>query len=261
MGDRESRQSKMLEMIRSQNGITISELKTVFGVSAVTIRKDLDDMEKDGLIVRTFGGAMPSQSSDPLESFNVRSRLCREEKRQIGLIAAGLIHPMESVIIDAGSTTQEIVRHLHHSGPLTLITPAINVALEACNFQNVTVIVPGGGVLDRFTLSLEGASAEESFSRLHADKVFVGVRGVDVTHGLTDTDTRRIRLKQIMIEVSRQVIVVADSSKIGKPSLFDVAPIQAVHTIITDSGIDSEMAARFKEMGVEILIADENQPA
>jgi DeoR family transcriptional regulator of aga operon len=255
MGERNTRQSKMLELIRANNGATISQLKSEFGVSVVTVRKDLEELESDGLIVRKFGGAVPSQSGDPLESFNVRSRINRKEKQLIGKTAAGLINPMDSVIIDAGSTTLEIVRHLRHGMPLTIITPAMNVALEACALPNTTVIIPGGGVLDRFTLSLGGADAEESFARLHADKVFLGVRGVDLEHGLTDTDTRRIHLKQIMIRASQQVFVLADSSKIGKSSLIDIAPLEVVRAVITDVGIQPALADEISRKGVQVHIA------
>ena len=257
MGERNGRQSKMLDMIRVNNGCSISQLKSEFGVSVVTIRKDLEDLEKDGLIVRKFGGAVPSQTGDPLESFNVRARLSRKEKQAIGKLAASLLKPMESVIIDAGSTTLEVVHHLRYGMPLTILTPAMNIALEACTSPNITVIVPGGGVLDRFTLSLGGNEAEESFARLHADKLFLGVRGVDLQHGLSDTDTRRIRLKQVMIQASQQVIVLADSSKIGKPALFDIAPLDVISAIITDEGLDPAMAQELTRRGVQVHITHE----
>jgi DeoR/GlpR family transcriptional regulator of sugar metabolism len=257
MSERNNRQSNMLEFLRVNNGATISQLKSEFDVSVVTVRKDLEELERDGLIVRKFGGAVPSQSGDPLESFNVRSRLNRKEKQLIGKTAAALINPMDSVMIDAGSTTLEIVRHLRHGMPLTLITPALNVAMEACAMPNITVIMPGGGVLDHFTLSIGGAEVEESIARLHVDKVFVGVRGIDFEHGLTDTDTRRIRLKQIMIRSSKEVIVVADSSKIGKASLIDIAPLEVLSAIITDNRIDPLLIDRFSKRGVQVYISHE----
>ena len=255
MSERNLRQTQMLELIRVNNGATISLLKSEFGVSVVTIRKDLEELERDGLIVRKFGGAVPSQSGDPLESFNVRSRLNRKEKQLIGKNAAALVNSMDSVIVDAGSTTLEIVRHLRHGMPITLITPALNVAMEACTMPNTTVIMPGGGVLDHFTLSLGGAEAEESFARLHADKLFLGVRGIDFEHGLMDTDTRRIRLKQTMIRASQQVIVVADSSKIGKPSLIDIAPLDVVSAIVTDEGVDHQLVDHLTKRGIQVYIS------
>lgn len=254
MGEREERLSNMLEFIREHNEVSISHLRAKFNVSAVTIRKDLEELGKTGLIVRTFGGAMPAPSNDPLESFNVRSRLRQAEKKLLGQAAAALIKPMESVIVDAGSTTLEIVRNLHKVQPLTVITPAVNVALEACGYSDVNVIVPGGGILDRFTLSLDGAEAEMSVARLHADKAFIGIRGIDFQHGLTDTDSRRIPLKQTMMKAARQVIVVADSSKLGKVSLFDVAPLTAVQTIITDDGADQETLTQLESLGLEVLV-------
>jgi len=255
MGERNLRQSRILERIRTEHGATIGQLKTEFGVSVVTIRKDLEDLERDGLIVRKFGGAVPSQVNDPLESFNVRSQLNRQEKVLIGKVAAAMIEPMESVIIDAGSTTLEIVRHLNRSIALTLITPALNIAIEACSLPNVTVMVPGGGILDHFTFSLEGKDVDDQFSRLHADKLFLGVRGIDLEHGLTDTDSRRIHLKQTLIQASRRVIVLADSHKIGRSSLIDIAPIGQIHALVTDAGIDPNFAQELTDRGIEVHIA------
>jgi DeoR family transcriptional regulator of aga operon len=259
MGERSIRQSKMLERIRTNQSASISQLKSEFGVSVVTIRKDLDELEKDGLIVRKFGGAVPAQVNDPLESFNVRAQLYRQEKVQIGKLAASLIEPMDSIIVDAGSTSLEMIHHLRRGMPLTLITPALNIAIEACYLPGVTVMVPGGGILDRYTFSLEGKDVEEHFSRLHADKLFLGVRGIDLEHGLTDTDSQRIQLKQTLIKASRQVIVLADSHKIGKPSLIDIAPINRIHILVTDSGIDPEFLKELTGRGIKVLIAGKQQ--
>jgi DeoR family transcriptional regulator of aga operon len=245
----------MLEFIRSQERTTIQEMVERFGVSAVTIRKDLEDLEREGLIVRTFGGAMALRTSDVVEAFQVRARLQSREKRLIGSAAARLIQPGESVIMDAGSTTLEIVRHLHGIESLNLITPALNVALEACTLPHVAVIVPGGGVLDHSTLSLEGPEIEEAFARLHADKFFMGVRSVDVQHGAMDTHMRRIRLKQAMMQAVRQTFIVADSSKFGKVSLFQIAPLSSVQAIVTDEGVSPDMLEQITALGVQVYIA------
>jgi DeoR family transcriptional regulator, aga operon transcriptional repressor len=255
MSEREERLANMLVFIRDQAEVEIAQLKAKFNVSAVTIRKDLDELARSGAIVRTFGGAIPAPSKDPLESFNVRSRIQQQQKRLIGQAAASLVRPMESIIIDAGSTTLELVRCLGKLQPLSVITPAINIALEASAFPDILVIVSGGGRLDRPTLSLEGPEAEASIGRLHADKAFIGIRGIDFQHGLTDTDSRRILLKQSMIKAARQVIVLADSGKVGLTSLFDLAPLSAVHTLVTDEGIRPEDQAQFEALGVQVVVA------
>ena len=105
--------------------------------------------------------------------------------------------------------------------------------------------------------SLEWKDIDEGFSRLHADKVFLGVRGIDLLHGLTDTDTRRIVLKQVMIQASQQVIVVADSRKIGKPSLIDIAPLNVVNSIVTDEGIEPALLDELRNKGVQVYIAQD----
>ena len=255
MGARKSRLSQMLECIRSQERVTIHEMVDRFGVSAVTIRKDLEHLEREGLIVRTFGGAIARRASDMVEAFQVRARLQSQEKRLIGKAAARLIQPGENVIIDAGSTALEIVRHLQGVESLNLITPALNVALEAGSLPGITVIVPGGGTLDHSTLSLEGPDIEEAFARLHADKFFMGVRSVDLQHGAMDTHWRRICLKQAMMKAARQTIVVADSSKFDKVSLVQIAPLSSIHAIVTDEGLAPEVAEQIAALGVQVHIA------
>ena len=259
MGERTSRQAKIVELVRANNGTTLKELKTRFSVSVVTLRKDLEELEKEGLIVRKFGGAVPALSNDPLESFIVRSRLYEREKQVIGKLAASLIEPMDSVIIDAGSTTLEVLRHLKPGITLTMISPAINIAIEACALQNITVMVPGGGILDHHTLSLEGKAVEDGIACMHADKLFLGVRGVDLIHGLTDTDTRRISLKQVMMRSSRLVIVVADSHKIGKPSLINIAPLDVVFAVVTDDHVAPEVVTEMENRGIQVHIASTAQ--
>ncbi len=255
MGTRKSRLSQMLECIRSQERVTIHEMVERFGVSAVTIRKDLEHLEREGLIVRTFGGAIALRTSDTAEAFQVRARLQSREKRLIGRAAARLIRPGENIIIDAGSTALEIARHLHGIESINLITPALNVALEAGALPKVTVIVPGGGTLDHSTLSLEGPEIEEAFARLHADKFFMGVRSVDLQHGAMDTHMRRISLKQAMMKAARQTIVVADSSKFGTVSLIQIAPLSSIHAIVTDEGIAPEVAEQIAALGVQVYVA------
>ena len=118
--------------------------------------------------------------------------------------------------------------------------------------------IAGGGVLDHFTLSLGGPEAEESFSKLHADKLFLGVRGIDFDHGLMDTDALRIRLKQTMIQASQEVIVVADSSKIGRPSLLDIASLNVVSAIVTDDGVETEIIDELTKRGIQVYISCES---
>ena len=252
---RESRLNTLFEMIKSQERVSIQEMVNRLGVSAVTVRKDLEELEERGDIIRTFGGAVLTHNNDLDLAFQVRARLQEREKRLIGLAAAHLIRPGESVIIDAGSTALQVVRHLRSIGSLHVITPALNVALEAGALHGVAVIVPGTGMLDQISMSLEGPEVEEAFGRLHADKYFMGLRSVDLQHGYMDTNMRRIRLKQSMMRAARETIALADSSKLDKSSLVQITPLETVSTLITDSGISPAVLDQLNKCGVQVIVA------
>jgi DeoR family transcriptional regulator of aga operon len=226
------------------------------GVSAVTVRKDLEMLEKRGEVLRIFGGAIPSRNTDLDATFQERARLHEHEKRLIGMAAAQLIQPGESVIIDAGSTTLEMVHHLRGIASLHVITAALNVALEAGALPLVTVIVTGTGTLDPITMSLEGPEVDEAFSRLHADKYFMGLRSVDLQHGFMDTNMRRIRVKQSMMRAARRTIALADSSKLGRSSLLQIAPLDSVSTLITDDAAPPAILDQLRSSGLQVIVAD-----
>ena len=257
-GKREARLHVILDMVKSQDRVSIQEMVNRLGVSAVTLRKDLETLEERGDIIRTFGGAVLTHNNDLDLAFQVRARLHDREKRLIGMAAAQLIQPGESVIIDAGSTALEVVRHLKGISSLHVITPALNIALEAGALPQVTVIVPGTGILDQISMSLEGADVEEAFGKLHADKYFMGLRSVDLEHGLMDTNMRRISLKRSMMRAARQTIALADSSKLGQGSLVQIAPLNTISTLVTDDGITPEFLAQLTERGVRVVVAGEN---
>ena len=241
--------------MKSQDRISVREMADTLGVSAVTLRKDLEHLERRGDIIRTFGGAVLARNNDLEIAFQVRARLQNREKRLIGMAAASMIRPGESIIIDAGSTALEIVRSLRGIGSLYVITPALNVALEAGALPGVTVIVPGTGMLDQISMSLEGPEVEEAFSRLHADTYFMGLRSVDQQHGFMDTNMRRICLKQSMMRAARQTVALADSSKLGKASLVQITPLESVAALITDDGITPGDLEQFTVRGLKVIVA------
>jgi DeoR family transcriptional regulator, aga operon transcriptional repressor len=255
MGTRETRTAQLQELIRSGERVSIQDMVERFGVSAVTIRKDLDELEQRGAIIRTFGGAVIAPTPDREVAFAVRSQWMDAEKKQIGLAAARLIGRGESVIVDAGSTALEVVRHLRGAEDVNIITPALNVALEAGCLSGVTVIVPGPGVFDQISEALEGPDVEEAMRRFHADKFFMGIRSIDLEHGFMDTDMRRVRVKHSMMRAARETIAVADSSKIGKTSLVQIARLEAVKVLVTDEGIDPEMLEKLTRSGIQVHVA------
>ena len=251
----EERRRRILDMVNSQERVTVSDLVEAFGISAVTIRGDLDALDEQGRLVRSHGGAV--KRLNPLQDYpiQVKEILHHAAKVRIAQAAARLIRPDQKIILDSGTTTAEIARQIKHSkfGSLTVITNALNIAMELANLPFVSVIMLGG-MLRQMSYSLVGPHAEQILTDLNADHTFLGVDGLDPDLGLSTPDVFEAKLNTLMIRVSRQVTVVADSSKLGQRSLSVISRVENVHRIISDSKAPSEVVAALRARGVEVLL-------
>ena len=251
----EERRRKVLEILENEGRVTVADLVRDFGVSSVTLRADLDVLAKSGALVRSHGGAV--RRLDPVQDYSVafKESIHHAEKVRIGQAAAALIQPGQTVILDSGSTTLHVARHIKQQKPkgLTAITNAINVAQELADVPNLSLIMIGG-LLRQISGSFVGPQAERMLAALHADHLFLGADGLDLEVGLTTPDILEAQLNSIMIQVSNQVTVVADSSKIGRRSLSSIGKISAIHRLITDQSIDPAIAEAIRAKGLELVI-------
>ena len=251
----EERRRKVLEILENEGRVTVADLVRDFGVSSVTLRADLDVLAKSGALVRSHGGAV--RRLDPVQDYSVafKESIHHAEKVRIGQAAAALIQPGQTVILDSGSTTLHVARHIKQQKPkgLTAITNAINVAQELADVPNLSLIMIGG-LLRQISGSFVGPQAERMLAALHADHLFLGADGLDLEVGLTTPDILEAQLNSIMIQVSNQVTVVADSSKIGRRSLSSIGKISAIHRLITDQSIDPAIAEAIRAKGIELVI-------
>ncbi|HET7179462.1 MAG TPA: transcriptional repressor AgaR [Chryseosolibacter sp.] len=251
-----SRRMVILSQLDKNGQVSVNELSESLGVSSVTIRNDLEQLEKKNMLLRARGGAMKISQLQvgmdyPLSDKQKKHLL---EKKEIGRKAIELIEEGNTIILDSGSTTFEIAKNLGKFEDLTVITNAINVANFLAEQKNINVIVPGG-TLRKNSLSLVGILAEKGFKNYFCDKLFLGVDGLDTSYGLSTPNIEEAHLNQIMIEMSKNVIVVADSSKFNRRGFAFIAPVNRMHTLITDKGIPSEERAKLEGMGIEVLIA------
>jgi DeoR family transcriptional regulator of aga operon len=251
----EERRRRILEMLDGQERVTVEELVTRFGVSAVTIRGDLDALAGLGAVVRSHGGALKRAEAPDDVPITVKETLHHAEKVRIGHAAAQMIKDGETIMLDSGSTTAEIARQIRFLKlrSLNVITNALNIAMELANLSHVRLIMIGG-VLRQMSYSLAGPPAEQTLRRLHADRLFLGVDGLDPEIGLMTPDVVEAQLNAVMIQVSREVVVVADSSKFQRRSLSVIAKLDAVHKVITDSGASPEALAALRARNVEVIV-------
>jgi len=250
-----NRRIKILEALKSNGQVNVKELSDALGVTGVTIRNDLAQLEKKNILIRARGGAIKIDQSYLDEDFPLSDKQKKHllEKKEIGKKAAELIEDGNTIIIDSGSTTYQLAKNLNSFEDLTVITNALNVATLLAEYKNINVIVPGG-ILRKNSVSLIGILAEKGFKDYFCDKVFLGVDGFDLDFGISTPSPEEAHLNQIMIEMSKEVIVLTDSSKFERRGFAFIAPVNKIQTVVTDKGIRADQKAKLESMGVRVII-------
>ena len=249
----EERRRAILDLIDRDGRALVRSLASKFGRSEVTIRQDLEVLHSHGLVHRTRGGALPVRTAALLDpSLQEKAKLHRKEKQRIALAAGRLVKEGQSVVLDSGSTTTAVARALRDFRQLSVITNAVNIAVELAGTK-VEVILTGGTLREN-SFSLVGPLTEETLRRVSADILFLGVDGFDVHLGLTTPNLLEAKVNRVMMDISRRTVVVCDSSKLGRRSLSLIAPPSAVHQVITDRQIARSDLRALREAGIEVTL-------
>jgi len=250
----EERRLRITELLRSQGRVTVEALSQRFGTSPVTIRLDLAALEATGALMRTRGGAVARQEDGDL-TIGVKRTLNHAQKVRIARTAASLIRDGETIILDSGTTTAEIARQIRtlELESINVITNALNVALLLSATPSVRLIMPGG-MLRRESHSLSGHMAENALEHLQADRLFLGVDGLDPEIGLMTPHLAEAQLNARMIQISRQVVAVTDSSKLMRRNVSVIAKVEQLHMLITDTGARADVVAELRSRGVDVRL-------
>ena len=250
----EERRRKILDSIEQNGQVTIPELVKRFSVSAVTARNDLDALSAGGAVVRSHGGAVRHEAARDYP-LRVKATLHHAEKLRIGRAAAALVLPNETIILDSGTTTAEIARHLKSmkTKPVTVITNALNIAAELADAPGISVIMIGG-LLRPVSFSFVGPQAEAMLKELHADRLFLAVDGFDVEAGPSTPDVLEAQLNTCMMRAAREVNVVADSSKLGRRSVSRIGPNERIHRLITDNRAPTAIIEALRKRSIEVAL-------
>lgn len=243
-----------LETVSERGDVSVADLSDLTGVSEMTVRRDLEALEREGLLRRVHGGAMSAVSRSYEPPFALRRGEHTEAKARIGALAASLLSNGDTAVIDVGTTTLELARALKGNGGLTLLTPSLRVVDELAGNAEVRLIVTGGTVRPG-ELSLVGDLAERAFEALHCDTVFLGVGGVDARAGLTEFNLDDTRVKRAALATARRCVVLADASKLGKVAFARICTLERVDVLVTDSGASEAALEPIRDAGVEVLIA------
>jgi len=253
----EERRSLLLNQLKTDGKIFISDLVKQFDVSEVSIRKDLAVLEERRLLLRVKGGAVNMHQSVDYDDMTIsqKQHMHSREKQMIGKLAASLISNGETVILDSGTTTMEIAKNLEGLNDLTIITNALDIAITLNKYDRFSVIALGGKMRS-VSYSTVGMLAETALKNFYCDKLFLGVDSVSIKDGISTPNLEEASLNQAMINSAHEVIAVFDSSKFGRRSFVHIASLEKIDTIITDSGISPDFRDYVEASGIKLHIVD-----
>jgi DeoR/GlpR family transcriptional regulator of sugar metabolism len=253
------RRRKILQMLEDKGTVSVSDLCEQFDVSDMTIRRDLLELDKKGLLRRVHGGAISNLGRSYEPPYQLRSTDSLEQKRAIGIEASNLILDGDSLALDVGTTTLEIARHLKDKTNLTIITASLLIANEissSASLESGVRLILTGGIVRPGELSMVGHISENTYGEFHVDKAFIGVAGISLEDGLTEYNLEDARVKKELMKTAGQKIIVADSKKFARTTFYKIAPLTEADTIITDSEAPQDFIAELRKIGIEVIIAE-----
>ena len=249
----EERKQQILAALQRDPSVRVVDLGRVLKVSVASIRRDLADLERSGLLKRTHGGAVSNRLALAEPSLAEKKDRHQAEKEAIAAVAAALVQPGDTIFLDSGSTTRRIALALRDRRGMTVVTNALNIGWELASSDLELVLT--GGQLRRGVLSHVGPLAEQAIAAVHVDKLFLAANGVDLTAGVTTPNLAEAQTKRAMIASARQVIVVADHSKFGQVTFGNICNLERVHAIITDARLTQDVVAAYEQRGVTMHVA------
>lgn len=253
------RRAQILQELEVSPNVNVSTLSERFSVSEVTIRKDLNELRRRNLLTRVRGGAIRLPDINIGNDLTIGDKQLRNfrEKKAIGRLAASLINDNETILLDSGTTTLEIAKNLHAFQRLTIITNALNIAVELTKYKRFSIILLGGHLRDS-SLSTVGPVAESTLRIFYCDKLFLGVDSFSMEKGVSTTNIEEANINQTMMSMAKQTIAVFDSSKFNKRSFAFISPVDKIDTIVTDNGIPPEIKSQLKAMDIKLFIGNVN---
>jgi DeoR/GlpR family transcriptional regulator of sugar metabolism len=253
------RQNKIVELVLQHGQVEIALICDEFGVSEMTARRDLNDLDRKGLLRRVHGGAIANLGRSYEPSFLTRAVKNQEAKIAIGHKAAELVYDGDSIALDVGTTTLEIVPGLKGKRNLTIVTSCLQIATKVVDQISLEIdarLILTGGIVRPRELSMVGPIPEQVYQDLHVDKAFIGIGGITLEDGLTEFNIEDTQIKRMMIRSAREKIVVVDGAKFGVTSFASVAPLSAIDKVVTDQSAPSQMIEEMRKRGVEVILAN-----
>lgn len=249
----QERYEYILETLQRDGAVKVSKLIKELNVSVETIRRDLEHLEKEEVLERVYGGAVSKKTIVDNLSFNKRQEEFKTEKSEIANIAIRYIEDGKSIALNDSTTNVQIAKQLKNKfNNLIVLTNSLLIATELASNPGIKVIL-AGGLLNNNEYAFYGDCAKDTLKNFIVDKAFISVGGVSLNHGITDFSLDTVSIQKILIDISKESIILADSSKIDSISLTKVSEVEDISFIITDSKVDENTVNKYLKYGVEIV--------
>lgn len=248
------RKNEIMNKLKNEQSVVVSELAAHYGVTEETIRRDLDKLEKEGYATKTYGGAIWGNSTKTDLSYTIRNKTNVEAKNTIGELVCSLINDGDHIMLDDSSTSLYIAKHLKDKKKITVITNSIEIITELSEIDGWTIMSTGGRLKPE-SLAFVGNQAQEMIHNYHVDKAIISCKGLDMEVGITDSSEFHSSLKQAMISSAKQTILALDSSKFNKISFVKIASLDRISTVVTEAKPSKQWQQHFKEYDVTCIHA------
>lgn len=249
------RRVRILDLIREEGSAKVSALSALFKVSEPTIRQDLEELEREGYVIREHGGAFLRSLSQQVRSLSLQHEENPEKKRAVAKRAVEFVHNGDFIIVDSGSTATAMARLLHGFSGLTVLTNALNVALDLGSVHGISVYVTGGE-FKAPTLSLSGETAARFFDGIQVESLFLAAGGVSDDLEVYYPGFQDLPVKRAMMAATKKSYLIVDSTKFGRTSLVSLGSISMVDAVITNADIPPSLVERISSLGVEVILAE-----
>lgn len=250
------RQSRIMSILNEKKKVFVPETAGLFDVTEETIRRDLKKLEKQGLVVRTHGGAVLPDDINIETPLKVREGINISGKRAIGRLAADLIQSGDTIILDASTSSLHVAKHIKDKKNITVITNAERVIMELADCPDITLISTGGIIRSK-SLSCVGRMAENAIGSFRADKVFLSSKGFSPMHGLTDSNEQESEIRKVMLKCSEMVVFLCDHTKFDKIGFAKTAVLGDIDVLITDIPLPEEWASDIAAASVRVELASQ----
>jgi len=248
------RQKQILSRLTRRGRLSVTEIVRQFSISEATARRDLESLAAQGKVQRVHGGVIAIEQAPPELPILERAKEQSHDKARIGRAAANLIGDKETVFLGSGTTVLEVARNLRDRKNLTVITNSLPVLNLLVGIAEITVIAVGG-MLRESEMSFIGHITEQALTEVRADKVVMGTRCLSLEHGLTNDYLPETLTDRAILKTGREVVIVADHSKVNRVATALLAPLEVMHAFVTDSKADKKFTQALKKMGITVIAA------